>query len=94
MMWAASGGHLEILTWLVEECGCDVDARNKVGRTALMFAAKYAHHECLRWLVCNAKADPSLRAEDDSGAEYIVLRHLDLKIRTFAKTDSGQPRES
>lgn len=32
-----------------------------------MFAAKYGHQKCLRWLVCDAAADYSLRAEDDSG---------------------------
>eukprot|EP01043_Picozoa_sp_COSAG02_P041065 COSAG02_NODE_3376_length_6847_cov_2.337433_2_plen_1057_part_00 len=67
MMWAASGGHLEVLEWLVRDCGCDINARNKVKRTALMFAAKYGHHECLRWLISTGAADTSLRAEDDSG---------------------------
>jgi hypothetical protein len=65
--WAASGGHMEVLRWLVAEPGaCDVNATNKVGRTALMFAAKYGHCECLRWLVEEAGADISIHAADDS----------------------------
>jgi len=38
-----------------------VDAPNKVGRTALMFAAKYGQLEAARFLLCNAKADANAR---------------------------------
>ena len=68
MHWAATGGHLAVLDWLVQETGCDVNARNKVGRTPLMFAAKYGHAAVVRWLIESARADPALRADDDSGA--------------------------
>ena len=40
LMWAASFGHVHVARWLCGEAGADVDARNKQGRTALMFAAK------------------------------------------------------
>ena len=87
MMWAASGGHLEVLQWLVD-CGCDVNARNKVGRTPSMFAAKYGHHECLRWLMSPsaAAADTSLRAEDDSGLfDWAVFGGDLLTLQTAAE---------
>ncbi len=87
MMWAASGGHLEVLEWLVTDCGCDINARNKVGRTASMFAAKYGHHECLRWLISTAAADISLRAEDDSGVfDWAVFGGDLLTLQTAAET--------
>ena len=66
VMWAATGGHKEILQWLILEQECDVNLQNKVGRTALMFAAKYGHSHCLRWMVEKCKADIQIRALDDS----------------------------
>ena len=36
------------------------------GLTALMFAAKYGQHKCLRWLVEEAGADIGIHAADDS----------------------------
>ena len=64
--WACTGGHLEIIQWLVTEVGCDVNAQNKVGRTPLMFAAKYGHCDCIRWMVEDAGANIHIRAADDS----------------------------
>ena len=64
--WAAGGGHLDVLTWLLFEMKCDVNAKNKVGRTPLMFAAKYGQTDCVRWLIETGKADIHMHAKDDS----------------------------
>ena len=43
LMWAAGGGHVAVVTWLLEEVGVAVDTVNKDGRTALMWACKNGH---------------------------------------------------
>ena len=73
LMWAASYGRCDIARWLVEEMVFDVDRRNKVGRTALMFACKYAAHtayghELVRYLIEEAHADVTVRMKDESAA--------------------------
>lgn len=56
MMWAAGSGHLRILQYLIESCGCSPDLpqrgqRSFLGRTALHWAARNGHLEVVRYLV-------------------------------------------
>lgn len=56
LMWAAGGGHLDIVRYLVEECHCDPrrpqkGKRSFSGRTALHWAARNGHLEVVRYLV-------------------------------------------
>lgn len=74
LMWAAGGGHLDVLVWLLEEVGVGVDAANKDGRTALMWGCKAGQLEAVNYLLHGAGADPSLRMKDDSSAfDWAVL---------------------
>eukprot|EP00966_Prymnesium_polylepis_P054953 1270374-Prymnesium_polylepis.1 len=71
--WAASGGHVAVVRWLVEAVGVDVDARNKERRTPLMFACKTGREDVARFLL-DAAADPTLRMKDESTAfDWAVL---------------------
>ena len=71
--WAASGGHLAVVRWLVEGVGADIDARNKEKRTPLMFACKTGREDVAHFLL-DAGADPTLRMKDDSTAfDWAVL---------------------
>uniref|UniRef100_A0A7S2NLR6 Uncharacterized protein n=1 Tax=Haptolina brevifila TaxID=156173 RepID=A0A7S2NLR6_9EUKA len=72
-MWTASYGHVDVARWLIEQVGLTVDARNKAGRTALMFACKYAGHTVhghalVSYLLNEARADVRLRMRDESAA--------------------------
>lgn len=40
LMWAASGGHVHVIKWLVSTYGASLNDQNRVGRTAIMFACK------------------------------------------------------
>ena len=51
VMAAAEGGHKETVEVLVKECGADVHAANKNGKTAVMHAAQYGHKETVEVLV-------------------------------------------
>jgi hypothetical protein len=40
LQWAAGGGHLAVVVYLLAECGVKVDTPNKEGRTPLMWACR------------------------------------------------------
>ncbi|KAK3238326.1 hypothetical protein CYMTET_51654 [Cymbomonas tetramitiformis] len=66
VMWAAGGGHVEVVRYLLRACpGLGVDAVNKQGRTALMRAAKHGHLAAVQALV-QLGANPLVRGKDGS----------------------------
>jgi hypothetical protein len=68
LQWAAGGGHLAAMRWLLGAMHADVDASNKDGRTALMWACKSGRARAVSLLLDEAHADASLRMKDDSTA--------------------------
>jgi ankyrin repeat protein len=62
LLWAAGGGHLDMLRYLIETCGCDPAWKQKAkrsfgGRTALHWAARKGHVEVCRYLVNSCNVD-------------------------------------
>eukprot|EP00978_Attheya_sp_CCMP212_P012321 scaffold30611_cov62-Attheya_sp.AAC.2 len=56
LLWAAGCGHLQIVRFLVETCGCDenqnqLGKRSFAGRTTLHWAARICHLDILQYLV-------------------------------------------
>ena len=49
IIWAARGGHLPCLQYLVEH-GADVNAVDKEGRIAISYASRYGHVSCVEYL--------------------------------------------
>ncbi|KAG5175817.1 ankyrin repeat-containing domain protein [Tribonema minus] len=49
--WAAFGGQLPLVQWLVQEAGSDVNVRNNDGCTPLFFACEMCHTDVVQWLV-------------------------------------------
>ncbi|XP_076080567.1 uncharacterized protein LOC143051556 isoform X1 [Mytilus galloprovincialis] len=49
-MWAAAGGHLEVVTYLVTH-GSQLEATDLIGQTPLMIAAERGHLEVVAYLV-------------------------------------------
>ena len=47
---AASRGHIECVRLLVEECGTDVDVKDKHDCTPLMYSATLGFLDCIRYL--------------------------------------------
>ena len=64
--WAAGGGHLPIVRWLVEDCGLDPTAtvQPKDGRNALHWACRNGMLPTCRWLVEECGMDPSAPTKD------------------------------
>ncbi|KAE8950869.1 hypothetical protein PR001_g33971 [Phytophthora rubi] len=56
-MVAATGGHIDVVRFLVIDCGADVNTKDDYGRTALMVAATVGHIEVVRFLVIDCGAD-------------------------------------
>jgi ankyrin repeat protein len=54
---AAYGGHLEVVTWLVEQGGADVKAADKDGSTALDMAKLAGRTDVVELLTGNANDD-------------------------------------
>lgn len=59
LMYAARGGHANVLRRLLEPDGLNVDERNKEHATALYIACREGHTECVRLLV-EAGADVNI----------------------------------
>ncbi|XP_069763709.1 ankyrin repeat domain-containing protein 16 isoform X2 [Narcine bancroftii] len=62
--YAARRGHLEIMKYLVEELGSDVELVNSDYKRALHEAASMGHRECLKYLIArDARIDPLKKAD-------------------------------
>jgi hypothetical protein len=62
VMWAAGGGHLEMVRFLVQVCGCDPNQpqqgkRSFSGRTPLHWAARNGHLQVVEYLVSEGQVD-------------------------------------
>ncbi|XP_051889887.1 ankyrin repeat domain-containing protein 16 isoform X2 [Pristis pectinata] len=62
--YAARRGHLEILKYLVEELGADVELMNSDYKRALHEAASMGHRECLRYLIARGARVDALKKAD------------------------------
>jgi ankyrin repeat protein len=73
LMWAAGGGYIEMVRYLVEECGCDPSQGQKgkrsfSGRTALHWAARNGHFRVVEYLVNCSRVDLEAATIDGTAA--------------------------
>lgn len=86
LMWAAGGGHLPLVRWLVEECAVGVDAANKEQRTALQWACKTGCARVASYLL-TAGADPMHRMKDGSTAFDWAVASADVPTMELLAAD-------
>ena len=92
LMKAAEEGYLEIMQ-LLSDCGCDIDAENKKGRTALSFAAapsmnRVEQPEAVNLLLRNA-ADSSRKDSNRMTAkDWAVREKRRSAIAVFREQDN------
>ena len=92
LQWAAGGGHLAAMRWLLGDVRADVNAANKDGRTALMWACKSGRARAVSLLLDEAHADASLRMKDDSTAfDWAASRPVEKAVARAARA-AAQPR--
>ena len=70
MMGAAFRGHFDVIQWLLENSGCDVNHRNHAGQTSLMMAALFGREEIID-LLLKHDADPGI--QDSMGNRAATL---------------------
>lgn len=78
--WAASWGHLEVVRFLVEDRGADVNAREARGWTALLGAARFGYLEVIRFLVEKHGADVRATTDDGFTALHLSARGGSLEL--------------
>ncbi len=66
--------------------GCDVNIRNKHGETPLMLASKMGLLKIANILVCEFKADVSLRDRKRKDAFFLALQYKKHRVATFLKS--------
>jgi ankyrin repeat protein len=79
MLWAAGGGHLECLKYLIVHCGMDPRCeqqrgrRGYAGRTVLHWAARNGHLECVRHLLEACKMAVDAPSEDGTTPFHLAV---------------------
>ena len=68
LMWAAIGGQLHVVQWLLREGGSDAAERDKHGMTALLLAALHQKWSCVQWLLQAGFAEVGDRDEEGTTA--------------------------
>ena len=83
--WAARNGHLDIVTYLIEEKGLDANARTHNLQTPLHATALNCHLEVVQYLVRNRKSPADINAQDNDGetALHIAVEKGRLDIVRF-----------
>ena len=99
LLWAAGGGHLPLVRYLVEECGCDPDApqtgkRAFGGRTALHWAARKGHAAIVEYLLSlrlpsSSTSGKSSEEEDHHETEDCTNATTTARRRMEAATADG-----
>ena len=84
LMNAAEQGRIEVLRFLLEQEGIDVQGRNANGNSALMLAANGAHVECVRALLTK-HAD--VRARNVSAQNALDLVRVRVRGKRTPLTD-------
>lgn len=67
---ATLGGHTEIVRYLISDCECDPNVKDKWGRTPLHRAAWKGRTETIRYLVTEDHSDPNVKDEDGQTPLY------------------------
>ncbi|KAI9340895.1 hypothetical protein BDR26DRAFT_861033 [Obelidium mucronatum] len=83
----ASFGNLEMINMLVHEIGVDVDARDTLGRTPLMYAATKGKWQAVQYLLSISNSDTSVVDHLAAPALNSVFERSDESIVTLVGED-------
>jgi hypothetical protein len=81
--YAASGGHMDVVAWLIAT-GADVNYTRPVkGTTAVYVAAQHGHLDVVGWLLAAPGVDVNLARNTGATPIYIAAQngHLDVVVR-------------
>ncbi|XP_063417182.1 uncharacterized protein LOC134699513 [Mytilus trossulus] len=98
LMWAAGGGHLEVVTYLVSH-GSQLEASDWLGQTPLMWAALKGHLEVVTYLVTHGSqleatstvdGETALHCAAGNGHIDVTKLLLDQGCSPWVKTEKGE----
>lgn len=101
LLWAAGGGHLALVQFLVEQCGCHPDTtiqtghRAFAGRTALHWAARNGHVSVVDYLLSLAISSSSASSSSSSlNVDYdCPTPSRTVTVTTTTTTTTNVPRQ-
>lgn len=93
LLWAAGGGYLSIVQYLIDECHCDPNVRQQgkrafKGRTPLHWAARKGHLEVVKYLVGACRVNVDAVTGDGTAAFCWASWQAHKSVMVFLK-DSG-----
>jgi ankyrin repeat protein len=88
LLWAAGGGHLDIVIYLITDCHCDPNVRQRgkrafSGRTPLHWAARKGHLEVVQYLVDIFRVDLEAATADGTSAFCWAAWQAHMPIMQF-----------
>jgi ankyrin repeat protein len=88
LLWAAGGGHLDIVHYLIADCHCDPNVRQRgkrafSGRTPLHWAARKGHLEVVQYLVDTCRVDLEAATADGTTAFCWAAWQAHMPIMQF-----------
>ena len=88
LLWAAGGGHINLVQYLVEECSCDPEwqqlgRRAFRGRTALHWASRNGHLDVVKYLVQDCNVSLENKTSDGTTAFCWASWQAHMDIMTY-----------
>jgi len=93
LMRAAYAGNQELADLLITR-KAQVEARNKLGATALMIASMRGHADMVRLLLGKGKADPNAKGADGWGALGITVAGGSVEVMSLLLQHGADPNSS
>ncbi|XP_068216313.1 uncharacterized protein [Palaemon carinicauda] len=89
--YAARGGHMHILRFLIEDMGVQDIMRCEVGATPLHDAAALGHLHVIKYLNKHSKHTFALTDHDGSSVLHVAARYGRLNVLRWLLLDAGMP---
>ena len=86
--YAASNGHLEIVKYLKEECGCDPKVEDN---QPMKKAASYGHLEVVKYLIEECECDPEIARQNTSNEK--IIEYLD-SLKEVERSETSAKEQS
>ena len=78
-MYASENGQYEIVELLLKVEEIDVDAKDNLGKTALMYGSENGHYKVVKWLLDNEEINVS---DDGCHNHHVSVDRMDVRADT------------